>query len=51
MVKVYPYLRRVIVLKRLHKGYMPKSIDSIYAFTYFAMQVVMMDFFKLWTNY
>jgi len=33
-------------LRRLRKGYMPKSLDSIYAFTHFAMRAVMIGFFQ-----
>ncbi len=39
---------RVIVLKKVNKGYMPKSLHDICAFPYYTMHVVMMDFFKLW---
>jgi hypothetical protein len=39
---------RVIVLKKVNKGYMPKSLHDICPFSYYAMHVVMMDFFKLW---
>ncbi len=39
---------RVIVLKRVIKVYMLKSLYSISAFSYFAMHVVMLDLFKLW---
>jgi hypothetical protein len=36
------------VLKKVNKRYMPKSLHDICAFPYYAMHVVMMDFFKLW---
>jgi hypothetical protein len=39
---------RIIVLKKVNKGYMPKSLHDICAFPYYALHVIMMDFFKLW---
>jgi hypothetical protein len=42
-----PYPRRVIVLKWVKKRVSEKSLYDLYAFLYFAMHVVMMDFLKL----
>jgi hypothetical protein len=39
---------RVIVLRRVNKGYVSKSLYIIFGFSYFAMHVVIMDLFKLW---
>jgi hypothetical protein len=38
----------VIVSKMMNMGTCQKSSHSIYAFSYFVMHVVTMDFFKLW---
>jgi hypothetical protein len=38
----------IIILKRVNKGYMPKSFYTTYASPYFGIHVVMIDLFELW---
>ncbi len=48
LVRVYLYTRVGNCFEDDEYGCMSKSSHSIYAFSYFVMHVVMMDFFKLW---